>query len=60
MTLEKGHNVHCYKITFRTVLGSKGAPGARVGVKWWEKAVINLVGAREAVEAEEEMDGEEE
>ena len=30
---------------------SEKAPGAQVGMRWWEKAGINMVGAREAAAA---------
>ena len=34
--------------------------GSQVGMRWWEQAGINLVGAREAAVAAEERDGGEE
>ena len=37
--------------------GSERALGARVGMRWWEQAGLNLVGAREAAEAAAERDG---
>ena len=42
--------------------GTERAPGAWVGMRWWEQAEINLAGAREATEAatEAEEDGVEE
>ena len=33
--------------------GSKRAPGAQVGMWWWEQALIDLAGAWEAEEAVE-------
>ena len=36
--------------------GSGSAPGARVGMRWWEQAGIDLEGAREAAEAAAEWD----
>ena len=32
--------------------GSERALGARLGMRWWEQAVINLEGSREAVAGE--------
>ena len=42
--------------------GSEKASGARVGIRWWDQAGINLAGAREAAAAvaESEEDGVEE
>ena len=42
--------------------GSEKAPGARVGMRWWDQAGINLAGAREAAAAvaESEEEGVEE
>ena len=40
--------------------GSERAPGARVGMVWWDQTGINLVGARETAAAAAENDGGEE
>ena len=34
--------------------GSERAPGARVGIRWWDQEDINLAGAREEAAAEAE------
>ena len=31
---------------------SERAPGVRVGMRWWDQAVINMAGARKAAEVE--------
>ena len=31
--------------------GSERSPGARVGMRWWEKVVVKRVGSREAATA---------
>ena len=40
--------------------GSERAPGARLGMRWWEQAGIDLAGAQEVADAAEEGDGGEE
>ena len=40
--------------------GSEWALGARVGMRWWEQARIDLAGAREVTAAATEGDGGEE
>ena len=40
--------------------GSERAPGAGVGMRWWEQEGIDLAGAREAEVAVEEEEGIEE
>ena len=40
--------------------GSERAPGAWVGMRWWEQAGINITGAREAAAVAAEKDGGEE
>ena len=37
--------------------GSERSPGGRVGMRWWEQAIINMVGVREVAAAEVERDG---
>ena len=37
--------------------GSERAPGARVGMWWWEQATIDLAGAREVAAATAKGDG---
>ena len=37
--------------------GLERAPGARLGMRWWEQVVIDLAGEREAAVATEEGDG---
>ena len=36
---------------------SKRSLGGQVGMRWWEQAVLNLAGAREAAEEVAERDG---
>ena len=46
------HNTVAQYIATQSLLylceGSERAPGAQVGMQWWEQVVINLEGAREA------------
>ena len=37
--------------------GSEGAPGARVGMRWWGRELIYLTGAWEAAAAVAEEEG---
>ena len=37
--------------------GSERATGSRVGMRWWEQAGLDLVGAQEAAAAAAEGDG---
>ena len=56
------HNTIAQYIATRSLLdlyeGTYRAPGERVGMRWWDQAGINMVGAREStaatVEAEED------
>ena len=59
--IRRRQNTVAQYITTRSLLdlceGSERALGARVGMRWWEQAGFNLVGAREAAEAAAERDG---
>ena len=50
------NNMFAQYINTRSLLdmceGSERAPGLRVGMRWWEQAGINLVGARKVAEVE--------
>ena len=62
--IRRCQNTATQYITMRSLLDlceeSERALGARVGMRWWEQAGLNLVGAREVVEAAAERDGGEE
>ena len=53
--IRRRHNTVAQYIATQLLLdlceGSERAPGAQVGMWWWELAEINLVGAREAATA---------
>ena len=57
---EHGLTVRCYAITVRPVLGVIEGSGERVGMRWWEQVLTDLVGEREAAAVVEEGGGGEE
>ena len=54
--IRRRHNMSAQYIATQSLLdlceGSERAPGARVGMWWWEQAGIDLAGAQEAAAAE--------
>ena len=62
--IRRRQNTFAKYIATRSLLeiceGSERSPGAQVGMRWWEQALINLAGARETETAVTERDGGEE